>query len=176
MRRLIAPMVALLLAGCAQGNGGPTTTASRPHDEALTASVLRRLHEADTSAFRAISATVLGNRVMLTGAVIKPDHRRRAERAAAEVDGIVTVHNSLLVAEAGTFPLFVPDTARERDLMGMLTAAGDIAMGNYDLRMVNGVVYLLGTARSAAELERVKAVLMGVAAVKWVDAAAVVVP
>ena len=183
MRR-IALFMLLLVAGCVQGGGGPVTSSVPPErsrvervrDESLSTTILKALNQSDSTAFRAVSATVLGNRVMLTGAVVKPEHRRRAEHIAAAVDGVAVVENNLLLAEVGAFHLFTPDTVRERDLTAQLAAAGDVATANYSLRMVNGAVYLLGNARSPAELERIKALLIDQDGVKWVDAIAVTVP
>lgn len=174
---LLAP---LLLAACAHGGGtGPAATPTveqaaglAPGDD-LAATVAGRLRAEDAAAFRAVSVKTMGGTVLLTGAVTKPSLRRRAEEAAAAVAGVATVHDDILLAEEPAFARFVPDAAREDSLAARL--AGEPAAAGLGVRVVDGVAYLMGTVPSAADLERVKTVLMADSTLKWVDAGAVAV-
>ena len=186
-RRLLPVATALsaLLAACAEDGGRPSAgpvpsppapvvaTDPAPADDDLAAAVVARLRAMDGDAYRAVSAKSAGSVVLLTGAVTKPVLRRRAEAAAAQVPGVTGVDDSLLLAEDRALDLFLPDGGRERAVAARL--ADDPAAGGLGVRVVNGAAYLVGTAASAADLARVKALLLSDPDLKWVDTGAVVV-
>jgi osmotically-inducible protein OsmY len=182
-RRVAALLAPLLLAACAHGGGTPTATATAaanadaaagigPGDD-LAAAVAGRLRAEDAAAFRAVSVKSMGGTVLLTGAVTKPVLRRRAEAAAAAVAGVATVHDDILLAEDSAFAQFMPDAAHERAIAARLAA--DPGAAGIGVRVVDGVATLMGTAPSAAELERIKTLLLDDPDLKWVDAGAVAV-
>jgi hypothetical protein len=174
-----ALVMVLSLAACAPAAQPPITApiaqlaqvpvqVAPPRADELGAIVTRTIRALDPAAFRAVTATALGGRVLLTGAVVKPEQRRRAERAAAATAGVAAVDDQLLLAEDKAFDLFAPDTDREAALLARLAADGKAGQGAIDLRVVNGIAYLICAPRSADEVARIKEMLTEDAAVKWV--------
>ena len=181
IRRTPLLLVPLLLAACAHDGGTlpVATVAIRPAEPAapaddLASVVAGRLRAEDAAAFRAVSVTASGGEVLLTGAVTKPSLRRRAEAAAAAVAGVAAVHDDVMLTEAAAFPRFLPDAAREHAVAARLADQSEAA--GIGVRVVDGVAYLIGSAPSAADLERIKTRLMDDPDLKWVDAGAVSVP
>jgi len=175
---LVLLLVGALLAGCVQTARPPGAApvvergrAEKSRDDDLGATVTKRVRALDPAAFRAVSAKAVGGRVLLTGVVVKPEQRRRAERTAATVDGATEVRNEIQLAEDRAFDQFTPDTARETALLERLAADPAIGSRNLDLRLVNNVAYVVGTARDAGEIERIRANLTEAPGVKWVVAA-----
>jgi len=172
----------LLLAGCAPGGPGrpapipERSGAERAVDSDVATVVAKRIGALDAKAFRAVAVKAMGGRVLLTGAVIKPGQRRQVEQEAAKVDGVTRVHNEVVLVGESWLDRFLPDAERERALAARLSAEAEVTAANYDIRVVNGVAYLLGRAGSAGELERAKAALVEDSAVKWVVDSAVVLP
>lgn len=180
MKRDAATVIlAALLAGCAPPaqTVKPTQVAQpaaapRPieptHADSLGDTVTARIHALDATAFRAVTAQAVGGRVLLTGAVVKPEQRRRAERTAAAMSGVVAVTNEVLLAEDAAFNLFIPDTARESALTARLATDESTGHGAFELRVVNHVAYVIAAPRSPDQTARVKELLTEDPNVKWV--------
>ncbi len=141
--------------------------AERGRDDTIGRTVASRLSESDAGAFRNVSVLAWDGAVLLTGAVAKPEQRRRAGQIAGAVGGVSTVHNELTLVEAAAAAAFVADAGGEQRLQTALSGRSDIA-GAYAVRMVNGVVYLLGTARSAEDVARATDFARDADGVKWV--------
>lgn len=172
MRRL-AVLLVVLLAACRTTEPPPPVAAAAPlaersravavKDAGLSAAVSRRLAELGP-AYRAVTVDAWGGRVLLMGAVIKPEQRRKAEQAARATEGTVEVLNELVLAEDRALDGFRPDPAREDTVRRHLGLDGAAAV-----RVVGGVAFLLGTAppdRAAA----LKADASEVEGIKWVVA------
>ena len=182
----IAALSVVLLAACApQGasTGGPVASATavstdsagrvvrlradRNQDDSTGRAVLNQLRQSDATAFKGVSVLAWDQAVLLTGAVSKPESRRRAEQLAKAVDGVTQVFNDLVMAEDPAATMFVPEVGHEQRIYAGLLGADDIS-GAYVVRMVNGVVTLLGTARSAEDVARATAFARDAEGVKWV--------
>lgn len=173
--RLLVLLLALGVAACQ--TAGPSRPAAiavtaplaeRPRavsvtDAALTAAVGRRLAELGP-AFRAVTVDVWGGRVLLMGAVIKPEQRRKAEQVARATQGAAEVLNELVLAEDRALDAFRPDPAREQVLRDHLGLGDRVA-----IRVVGGVAFLLGTA-PAEQAAALKADASDVEGIKWVVA------
>ena len=184
MRHWVALLfTAVILSGCTpEGASRPVATAAAPaprplaersradqsHDGDIATQVARRIHDLNPNAYRAVSTKAVGGRVLLTGAVTRPDLRRHATQAASGIEGVVTVQNEVQLTEDSTFDQFQPDAAREQQLMAKMATNPNIGANNFDVRVVNGIVYLLGTAASPVEVDYVREVLMEDPTVKWV--------
>ena len=105
--------------------------------------------------------------VLLTGAVARPEQRRRAEQIAKATDDVAVVFNDLILSESPDAVAFVPETGHEQRIYAGLLGQDDIS-GAYVVRMVNGVVTLLGTARSAEDVAKAVAFARDADGVKWV--------
>ncbi|MDA8230831.1 MAG: BON domain-containing protein [Magnetospirillum sp.] len=180
MRRPIVLLLAVVtLSGCGTADQGPSvsqaahpaperTVSERERDDALASAVTGRIRGLDGRAYRTVTATVLAGRVLLTGAVVKPEQRRNAEQAAAQVPGVVDVRDEIQLVEERFFDRYLPDPGSETALSARLAADPAIAASDYEIRVVDGVVYLLGSAGSPAAVEHVKEVLAAEPSVKWV--------
>ncbi len=162
-------LLCLLLAGCA----GPVVPQRSPQIQAqdtdLGRTVTAAIRVLDATAFRTVTATAWEGRVLLTGAVVKPEQRQRAEHAAAALTGPDQLQDEIQLTEADGLERFLPDSPREHALKARLTA-------NYDVRVVNGVAYLLGHAATAQDAEAAKETLLAEPGVKWVVPALIPIP
>lgn len=176
MRTLPAIALLLLTAACAQAPAA--TQGGRLHEErppavaasdlSLKEKVAARLLDLDRRLFRAVTVEAWEGRVLLMGAVVKPEQRRRLEQLARSVDGVTQVHNEVLLAEEKLFDGFAPDIGRERAVTAALAGDPDLTRVSATVRVVNGVVYLLGSAPSAAEADKAKEAALDLEGVKWV--------
>lgn len=177
----------LLLSACAQpgamGDAATTPAASaatvdsagrvvraraeRHQDDSIGRAVLALLRQSDAAAFQGVSVLAWDRTVLLTGAVAKPEQRRRAEQIAKAADGVEAVFNDLGLAEDPAATAFIPEVGREQRIYAGLLGQDDIS-GAYVVRMVNGVVTLLGTARSAEDVAKATAFAREAEGVKWV--------
>lgn len=182
--KLAAILVSLLLAACAapdqRGSGGTQSLvtvdpsgrvtrarADRNQDDSMGRAVLGTLRQSDGAAFKGVSVLAWDGSVLLAGAVSKPEHRRRAEQLAGAISGVVTVFNDLVLDENPAAPAFVPDINREQRIYaGLLGHTG--VTGAYVVRMVNGVVTLMGTSRSADDVATATAFVGETDGVKWI--------
>ena len=110
-------------------------------------------HSADL--FTDVSVEVYEGRVLLTGAVEKPEDRIEAVKIAWRADGVTEVINEIQARDDSD----LLDAARDRwittKLGTLITFDKQIKGVNYSIETVNGKVYLIGIAQSQAELTRV---------------------
>lgn len=184
MRRLAVLILAATLSACiTDGTARPPerppvaerSRAERNRDEAMGTLALRRLTDADRRAFQAVTVLVWDGNAVLTGAVTKPDQRRRAEALAAGTEGLKSVKNELLLAEERALPLFLPEADRAREVLKRLLDDPAIN-GTFAVRVVNGVAYLVGRVASDDDAQRAKAAAAEVRGIKWAVCHAVVAP
>jgi len=111
------------------------------------------------------SVKVYNRRAMLTGTVKTEDIRAKAVRLAWEVEGIEEVINELAVGDTSLSDAAI-DSWISTQLTTKLTFDKDVQAINYIIETENAVVYLLGTAQSQAELDRVLGHARGIARVR----------
>ena len=101
-----------------------------------------------------ITATVYGGQALLTGSSPTPAAKEQAGQIARQTQGVKTVYNQIQIAPTEDAWQMAQDswiTARVRsDLM----FNADVRSGNYTIETDRQSVYLLGSARSQAELDR----------------------
>ncbi|HUH85012.1 MAG TPA: BON domain-containing protein [Stellaceae bacterium] len=102
-----------------------------------------------------LDATVYDGRVLITGRVPKEEWRDEAVKRAWKVDNVKEVYNEIEVGPDTHFIDEVRDTGISTRLRNDLVFDGQVRSINYDITTENGVVYIIGTARSQAELDRV---------------------
>jgi osmotically-inducible protein OsmY len=109
----------------------------------------------DAKLFTKIFSEVHEGRVLLTGSVEKPQHRIDAVKIAWQVDGINEMINEIEITDKSD----LLDSARDiwivTQLRFKLTFDKRIKAINYSLDAVNGSVFVIGIARTEAELKRV---------------------
>lgn len=109
----------------------------------------------DIEMHRRLDMTVDQGRVLLTGRATTPEMRLDAVRLAWQAKGVQEVINEITVDEGGGLVDAARDTWITTQLRTRLTLDKEIRSQNYSIDTVNGVVYLMGVARSQAELDRV---------------------
>ncbi len=102
-----------------------------------------------------VGIEVYESRALLTGLVDHEQQRANAVRLAWAVIGVKDVINEIqLRAEEGIIE-FAYDAWISTQFQSKLTFDEDILSINYSVETVNSVIYLIGIAQDAAELERV---------------------
>jgi len=101
-----------------------------------------------------VNVTVYAGRVLLTGSSPTQQAKAQAQQVASQVQGVNTVYNEIELAPNEDPWQVAKDswiTARVRsDLM----FNGDVRSGNYTIETDRQSVYLIGAARSQAELDQ----------------------
>ncbi len=164
---ILASLAALSLTGCTAGGlavggaaaAGVATVQERTlgraiDDKALEIQINHRLLQADEVLFRKIGVEALEGRVLLLGAVPKPDDRIEASRLAWEVPGVREVMNEVQVTDRSGLVNYFKDAKITTELRLLVLRDRDIRDINYSIETVNGIVYLLGIAQDKAELDK----------------------
>jgi osmotically-inducible protein OsmY len=102
----------------------------------------------------AITTTVYQGRVLLTGRVAAPEMKMTAEQVASRSPGVRALYDEIEVMPPETTWDSTKDAWITARLRSELMLDADIRSGNYTIDTTNGSVYLIGSARSPAELER----------------------
>ena len=117
----------------------------------INADLLRQ----DEALFRQVDVEAVEGRVVLTGAVATPEKRLQATRIAWQASGVKEVANELQVTDRGGVVNYAKDAWITTQLRTKILTDTEIFDINYTVETVNGVVYLLGIAKTQAELDRV---------------------
>ncbi len=102
-----------------------------------------------------ISTDVYQGMVMLTGSVEDATTRQKAEDLARKVDGVRELYNDIQVTDESWLKSFPKDLLIENTLAARMVLAAGVSSVNYQLRAASGVVYVMGIAKSRAELDQV---------------------
>ena len=102
-----------------------------------------------------VDLNVFEGRVLLTGDVPNPQIRDQAVAAAQKVDGVKEVINNINVGQRSTLGSNTSDSWILTRLRSSLTFDGGVSSLNYSLQVVDGVVYILGSAKTQAEKDLV---------------------
>ncbi len=167
LRLCSALLLVALLEGCAAGlvigaGSAVATTAAEERglggaidDAKIQTDINTKWLEADFDMMRSISLRVREGRVLMLGTV--PDEKMLAEatRLVWQVPGVKDVFNEVRITDSHTFLDSGRDAWVAAQLQAEMTFDGKIYAINYTVDVVDGTVYLLGVARSQAELNRV---------------------
>ncbi len=121
----------------------------------------------DEEMYRKVGLQVQEGRVLLTGSVPTPEMRLDAVRLAWQANGVKEVINEISVGD-GSLTGFARDTWISTQLKGKLLLDKEVSAINYSIETVEGVIYLMGVAQNAEELERVTAHARNIAYVRRV--------
>jgi len=117
---------------------------------------------------RDFDVTVYQGRVLLTGATPNPELKAQAKQVASQIPGVRTVYDEIEVGPTEGAWKSMQDTWISSQIRSNLVFTGDVRSVNYTIDAVNGSVYLIGSARSQAELDKVTDVARNVPYVKRV--------
>jgi len=137
-------------------------------DVTIKSTVVAELMEGTPRLFASIDVEVVEGRVLLTGAVKDPEMRIEAARRAWKVQGVREVINEVQVTDKSGILDLASDTRITTVVVSKLLFDRDVAQVNYSVETVNGVVYIIGVARSADEMEKVNTLARSVGGVKRV--------
>ncbi len=107
------------------------------------------------SLFTDINLQVQEGRVLLTGAVEKPETELTAVRLAWQGVGVREVINEIEVTDESSLGDIARDIWIETELKGTLLVDSGVTSINYSVESVNKTLYLMGIAQNQAELTRV---------------------
>ena len=111
--------------------------------------------KADEEMFRKVNLQVQEGRVLLTGNVRQPEQRVEAVRLAWQAPGVQEVINEIAVNDTSGLDDQAQDAWITTQLKADLLFDQDVSSIDYSIETVNKVIYLMGVARSQAELNRV---------------------
>jgi osmotically-inducible protein OsmY len=153
-----ACVVPVLIGGAAAG-GYALAQERSPEDQikdvALRAQVSQSWKEFRPELSEDLDATVYMGRVLVTGRVPNEGWRDEAIRRAWRIDGVREVDNEIQVGPDAGFWQDARDTTVSTRLRAELVADPYVRSVNYTVTTVEGVVYIVGSARSQEELNRV---------------------
>jgi osmotically-inducible protein OsmY len=124
-------------------------------DYALKTAIESRLIKANPALQAGITTTVYQGRVLLTGQVATAAMKTMADGLAGSTPGVRALYSEVEVAPAPGMWDDAKDTWITAQLRSQLIIDRDIRSTNYTIDTANGSVYLIGSARSQSELDRV---------------------
>jgi osmotically-inducible protein OsmY len=124
-------------------------------DTGIRAVITKSWRDANVKLADDLDCTVYEGRVLLTGEVTSEDLRQEAVKRAWQVDGVKEVYDEIQVGPEEGFTQDVSDGVISNKMRAAMIGDGDVKSVNYTVTTVNGVVYLIGSARSQDELNRV---------------------
>lgn len=101
-----------------------------------------------------VDVEVANGLALLSGRVSSPEMRVRAEDIAWSSSRILDVANEINIEEPGGFFANASDELITARVRSSLIAARDVKSVNFNIETYDGVVYLMGIARSQDELEK----------------------
>lgn len=180
---LRAPALALVLAlplgGCvvaaagAAGAVGLTAAQDKTFGEAvddatLSNQIKAKLLSESSEAFGEVDVEVSNGLVLLTGRVNTPEDRVKAEGIAWSPVLTKDVANEIRIERPGGFLANMSDEVITGRVRARLIGSSTVKSLNFNIETYDGVVYLMGTARTAHELKRAAEEASYVAGVKQV--------
>ncbi len=124
-------------------------------DDAATSGYIKtRLLAVSAERFGELDVEVADGLVLLSGRVNAPEDRVEAEGIAWEPSGTRDVANEVRIEPPGGFVANVSDEVISARVRARLIGSATVKSLNFNIETYNGVVYLMGIARSAEELRR----------------------
>jgi osmotically-inducible protein OsmY len=104
---------------------------------------------------RDFTATVYEGRTLLTGTASTPELKAQAKQIAGQIPGVRAVYDEIELAPPEGAWQNVRDTWISAQIRSNLVFNSQVRSVNYTIDTANGSVYLIGSARSQTELDRV---------------------
>ncbi|HEU5046706.1 MAG TPA: BON domain-containing protein [Rickettsiales bacterium] len=104
--------------------------------------------------YRNVTIKVTEGRVLLTGDVDKPETKIKAAELAWNVKGVREVINEIQVNDKTGIMDYAKDSWIANTVRSRFILEKGLHSVNYNVEVVNGVVYLMGIAQDQAELDK----------------------
>ncbi|MCE2491016.1 MAG: BON domain-containing protein [Alphaproteobacteria bacterium] len=137
-------------------------------DTAIQLQIKHHLFQASEDLFNRVGSEVHEGRVLLTGVVPTPDDRVEAVRLAWQANGVQEVLNEIQVSDRDGIIDYFKDAKITAQLRFQMLRDRDVSDINFSVETVNGIVYLMGIARTGSELEKVTTYARNIAGVQKV--------
>ncbi|MGD1878844.1 MAG: BON domain-containing protein [Kiloniellaceae bacterium] len=124
-------------------------------DTEIRIAINDRWFQADEEMFRKVNLQVQEGRVLLSGNVRLPEQRVEAVRLAWQAPGVREVINEIEVNDTSGLSDLARDIWISTELKAALVFDDQVSSIDYSIETVNQVIYLMGVARTQAELDRV---------------------
>ena len=159
---IVISFIAFGLSGCANaviGLGTAAVAASSTEkglstsvaDAQIFAKLKDRFVKTSASLLTRVDVTVNDGAVLMTGKVPNHDEKALATKLVWEVRGVREVINELQISEKSDIKDIAKDLAASASLRTKLITDKRVSSLNFDIDVVNGIVYLSGIASNAAE-------------------------
>lgn len=124
-------------------------------DKAIWTDISARMLDKNQKLFQNVDIQVHEGRVLLSGFVQRPEDRIDATRLAWEPDGVREVVDEIKLGRSLDAGDFSEDIWLIQQIRLKLMLDRDIRAINYSVDCIRSTVYLMGVARTPAELQRV---------------------
>jgi len=124
-------------------------------DKVIWADISNRMLARDRKLFQNVDIQVHEGRVLLSGFVQRPEERVEATRLAWEPEGVREVVDEIKLGRSLDGGDFAEDVYLIQQIRLKLMFDRDIRAINYSVDCIRSTVYLMGIARTPAELQRV---------------------
>jgi osmotically-inducible protein OsmY len=101
-----------------------------------------------------VTVTAYDGRVLLTGRLPTQEMKAQARQIASQRQGVRTVYDEIEVKPAATGTDSAQDAFITARVRSELILDADVRSGNFNIDTTDGSVYLIGSARSQAEIDR----------------------
>jgi len=123
-------------------------------DAAASQQIKSRMLAADASGFAEVDVEVSSSIVLLSGAAPSEQHRQTAEMIARNVGSVTQIYNEIFVGPRSGFVRSAQDELITTQIRARLLASPSVRAINVNIETYHGSVYLMGLARTDAELRR----------------------
>lgn len=137
-------------------------------DTGIQLQIKHHLLQASDDLFIRVGSEVHEGRVLLTGVVPTAEDRVEAVRLTWQAEGVLEVINEIQISDRAGVIDYLKDVKITSQLRFQMLRDRDIADINYSVETVNGIVYLMGIARSRAELDKLTTHARNIAGVQKV--------
>jgi osmotically-inducible protein OsmY len=137
------------------------------NDFTIKTNIENAWNKADLNLLPTNNVTVYEGRVLLTGTAADPQRKDEAAEIARTIPGVKVVYNEIQVGPPEGAWYSAKDAWITSEVRSSMVFS-DVRSVNYTIETADGSVYLIGSARSQAELDHATNLARGVAGVKRV--------
>ncbi len=148
-------------AACSTGDGANSSDTTLDSDAQQTRDdnvikleINRRLIDDGLGAFKDVSVVVYGGRILLIGSVETRSSADRAGALAHDIEGVKQVINEIQIGGDDGIGEFISDVIIEKSIQSSFLFDDEIEFDHVRVRVINGIVYLIGRVRSQGEFDR----------------------